>query len=110
MTRADRLRDAILQRYKSIRAFAIAMDIPYSTLATALERGVEGMAYGTVIKICNNLDLNPVDLTPLRQNSEGAEQMRSTKVMNYYLKLNMDGRERLMRIFQDYLEIPKYTV
>ena len=45
------LKKAILSRYKSIRQFAGEMEIPYSTLVTALERGIEGMAYSTA-KIC----------------------------------------------------------
>ena len=38
-----------------MRQFAIDLEIPYSTLVTALERGIEGMAYGTVIKMCDKL-------------------------------------------------------
>ena len=49
--KAEILKGVILSRYKSIRQFAVEMNIPYSTLITALERGVDGMAYSTVIKI-----------------------------------------------------------
>ena len=69
MTKAEILRKEILRQYKSVRAFALEMGIPYSTLATALERGVEGMAYGTVMKICEELHLNPVDFSYLEQDA-----------------------------------------
>ena len=62
MTKAEILKKEILRQYRSVRQFAMEMNIPYSTLVTALERGIEGMAYGTVIKMCDKLSLNPVDL------------------------------------------------
>ena len=47
MTKAEILKSEILKQHKSVRQFAIEMEIPYSTLVTALDRGIEGMAYGT---------------------------------------------------------------
>ena len=49
MTKAQILKKEILSQYRSVRQFAMDMQIPYSTLVTALERGIDGMAYGTVI-------------------------------------------------------------
>ena len=40
MTKAEILKREILSQYKSVRQFAIDMSIPYSTLVTALDRGV----------------------------------------------------------------------
>ena len=57
MTKAEILKKEILTQYKSVRQFAIEMQIPYSTLVTALDRGIEGMAYGTVIRMCDKLNL-----------------------------------------------------
>ena len=53
MTKAEILKKEILRQYRSVRQFAMEMNIPYSTLVTALERGIEGMAYGTVIRMCD---------------------------------------------------------
>ena len=39
MTKAEILKKEILQQYRSVRQFAMEMNIPYSTLVTALERG-----------------------------------------------------------------------
>ena len=63
MTKAEILKQEILRQYKSVRQFAMEMEIPYSTLVTALDRGIEGMAYGTVIRMCDRLSLNPVDFS-----------------------------------------------
>ncbi len=62
MTREQRLRNAILDRYASLRQFAIAADIPYSTLMTILTRGVGGASFDAVIAICKVLDLDPKTL------------------------------------------------
>ena len=44
MTKAEILKKEILRQYRSVRQFAMEMNIPYSTLVTALERGIEGCA------------------------------------------------------------------
>ena len=43
MTKAEILKKEILRQYRSVRQFAMEMNIPYSTLVTALERGIEGI-------------------------------------------------------------------
>lgn len=50
--------EKIRQKYKSIRQFAIDADIPYTTLKSALNNGIEGMAVGTVFAICDKLDID----------------------------------------------------
>lgn len=62
MTREDLVRNKILDHYISIRRFAKELDIPYSTLMTGLQNGITGMSFDTVIKICKDLNLNPLEL------------------------------------------------
>ena len=59
MTREDRLRNLILDRYLSLRQFSIEADIPYSSLMTLLTRGIGGASFDTVVKICNALEIDP---------------------------------------------------
>ena len=40
MTKAEILKAEILKQHKSVRQFAIEMEIPYSTLVTALDRAI----------------------------------------------------------------------
>lgn len=108
MTKADILKKEILSQYRSLRQFAIEMEIPYSTLVTALERGIEGMAYGTVIRMCDKLSLNPIDFTSLDRDTTISEQLLENRVMQCYVKLNAEGREKIMSIMADYTEIKKY--
>ena len=52
MTKAQILKKEILSQYRSVRQFALEMQIPYSTLVTALERGIDGMAYLSTCRRC----------------------------------------------------------
>ena len=106
--KAEILKGVILSRYKSIRQFAVEMGIPYSTLITALERGVDGMAYSTVIRICEALSLNPIDFSPLDEEDALSSQIATKRVMERYWKLNKAGRKRILDIMDDYLLIPDY--
>lgn len=108
MTKAEILKKEILGQYRSVRQFALEMNIPYSTLVTALERGIEGMAYGTVIKMCDKLSLNPVDFTSLERDAPLGAQLLENRVMQNYLKLNQEGRNKMLELMEDFAEIEKY--
>lgn len=108
MTKAEILKKEILGQYRSVRQFALEMNIPYSTLVTALERGIEGMAYGTVIKMCDKLSLNPVDFTSLERDAPLGAQLLENRVMQNYLKLNQEGREKILDLMDDFVQIDRY--
>lgn len=110
MSKAELLKKEILIQFRSIRQFAIEMDIPYSTLVTALDRGIDGMAYGTVIRICDRLSLNPVTFMSLNQKSSLDDQLLESSVMQYYLKLNKKGREKVLGLMDDFVQIEKYKL
>lgn len=50
MTKAEILKAEILKQHKSVRQFAIEMEIPYSTLVTALDRGIEAAGSAAVLR------------------------------------------------------------
>ena len=108
MTKAEILKREILRQYRSVRQFAREMDIPYSTLVTALERGIEGMAYGTVIKMCDKLNLNPVDFSSLESDASLGAKLLENRVMQYYMKLNQNGRDKVLELMDDFIQIDKY--
>lgn len=68
MNREQKLRNLILDRYTSLRRFAIEANIPYSTLMTLLSRDIGGASFDIVIKICRELEIDPLDLC-LQNNS-----------------------------------------
>lgn len=108
MTKAEILKQEILRQYKSVRQFALEMEIPYSTLVTALDRGIEGMAYGTVIRMCDKLSLNPVDFTSLEKGEILGERILENRVMQYYVQLNKKGRKKILEMMEDYVQLDKY--
>ena len=108
MTKAEILKKEILSQYRSVRRFAMEMGIPYSTLVTALERGIDGMAYGTVIRICDKLSLNPVDFSSLERDASLGAQLLENRVMQYYVKMNEYGRERILEVMDDMVALDKY--
>ncbi len=108
MKKSEILKKEILRQYRSVRQFALEMNIPYSTLVTTLERGIEGMAYGTVIKMCDKLCLNPMDFSSLERNTSLSEQLLENRVMQYYVKLNQNGRDKILGLMDDFVQIEKY--
>lgn len=65
MNREQKLRNLILDRYTSLRQFAIEIDIPYSTLMTLLSRDIGGASFDIVILICKKLDVDPFKIQTL---------------------------------------------
>ncbi|MBR1853030.1 MAG: transcriptional regulator [Lachnospiraceae bacterium] len=108
MTKAEILKREILCKYRSVRQFALEMNIPYSTLVTALERGIDGMAYWTVIRICEKLNLNPVDFSALDNGTELSERILENQVMAVYLNLNQMGKDRALEMMEDMAQMDKY--
>ena len=62
MNRELMLRNRILDRYPSLRNFALESGIPYTSLMTMLSRGIGGASFEMVMQICNKLDLEPAEL------------------------------------------------
>ena len=58
MSIEEQLKQEILSNYKSIRAFTIELDIPYSTLDSAFKRGIANSSVSTMIQVFCALDLD----------------------------------------------------
>ena len=57
-TSEDKLKEYILKKYKSIREFAIDIDMPYSTIDSIFKRGVRKASVDNIINICEFLDIS----------------------------------------------------
>ena len=51
------VRTEITRQYKSVRQFAFAVDIPLSTINSALHNGIGGSSFDTVVQICKTLGI-----------------------------------------------------
>ena len=58
MTIEKKLKNYILSRYKSVLEFTQAINMPYSTFATILTRGVDNASVLNIIKICQGLGIS----------------------------------------------------
>lgn len=67
MDKTQKLKKIILAKYNSVREFAKIIDIPSSTLNSALEKGIGGMAVDRVIKICDELNIDVKTFDPIHQ-------------------------------------------
>jgi len=74
MSREWMLRNLILDRYPSLRSFAVAADIPYSTLMTLLSRDVGSASFDVVIRICRTLQIDPMVLEKQSNGSLSSQQ------------------------------------
>ena len=54
----DRLREYILSKFKSIREFTGAIDMPYSTIDSIFKRGIRKASVDNLIKICDFLGIS----------------------------------------------------
>ena len=62
MTIEEKLKDLILSKYKSVREFTIAIDMPYTTIDSIFRRGVGNSSVSNVIKICKALGISADEL------------------------------------------------
>lgn len=58
----EKLKEYILNHYKSIREFARIADIPYSTMDSVLKRGLNNSSVSNIIKICGVLNISADEL------------------------------------------------
>ena len=63
----EKIKKIILEKYGSIRKFALKIDIPYTTIDSILKRGIDNSNVGNVIKMCKALNIS---VDKLVENSE----------------------------------------
>jgi hypothetical protein len=109
MTTEDKLKDFILNNYKSLRDFSIKCNIPYTTVVSVINRGVGRAGISTVKSICNclNIDINALakgEIVKLKN----LNQISDDFVVKYNI-LNDEGRERMELYLNDLLTSYKFT-
>ena len=57
-TSEDLLKELILSKYKSIREFTTAIQMPYTTVDSLLKRGIKKASVDNVMKICSFLKIS----------------------------------------------------
>ena len=97
MTREQLLLSIIKEKYKSLRSFSIAANIPNSTLSSMFKKGLGGTSAETLLKVCSILEL---DMAALFNFGEGAKK-EDYDFFSKYLSLNDSSRE-LVRLVAEH--------
>ncbi len=107
--KAEKLKEAILSEYKSIREFSKIVDIPNSTIVSALENGVGGMSVDKVIKICDTLNLDIKTFDKLSNNKTiDMLSQKEIKLITNFNKLNDIGQNEASKRVEELTCIDKY--
>lgn len=118
MTMEEQLKNAILEKYKSVRAFTTTINIPYSTLDSVFKRGISNAGISTMIKVFDALDLDieSVSSGELRHRKSENKNSPSTaeavpgeeQLISLYRDLNDEGRGKLVDYADDLVSSGKY--
>ncbi|MBE6990672.1 MAG: helix-turn-helix transcriptional regulator [Ruminococcaceae bacterium] len=89
------VRAEIARQYKSVRQFAFAVNIPLSTINSALHNGIGGSSYDTVVQICKALGIKPVSDDAAHYLTEDALHL-----LEQYAQLDNYGRHTISSVMQ----------
>ena len=83
MTSTEILKLYIESRYKSVREFTIAIDMPYTTLHSIFRRGIENSSVANINRICEELQISMPDLlhnqiVPISKTTSKKKEVNST--------------------------------
>ncbi|MVX63861.1 XRE family transcriptional regulator [Clostridium chromiireducens] len=108
MDKTEKLKNTILSKYSSIREFSKIAEIPSTTLTSALDKGIGGMAVDRIIKICEILNIDIKTFEPINDSLNKSLSKKETILLENYNKLNNLGKEKLIEYSNDLTEAPKY--
>lgn len=94
------LKNEILNQFTSIRAFAKASGIPHGTIVSALDHGIDGMAYDRVIKICDTLNIDYVTFEPRRDTRTQLSE-EEERLLAYYQRLSDAKKSKVIEYIKD---------
>ncbi|MEN8433920.1 hypothetical protein NX821_001091 [Clostridium septicum] len=108
MDKTEKLKHIILSRYNSIREFSKIVEIPSTTLTSALDKGIGGMAVDRIIKICETLNIDIKTFEPINKEKENLYSKEEKEHLDNFRNLNDLGKEKVNTYTKDLLDNPKY--
>ncbi|MFY8263182.1 XRE family transcriptional regulator [Clostridium perfringens] len=110
MNKTEKLKHIILSKYNSIREFSKIVEIPSTTLTSALDKGIGGMAVDRIIKICDVLNIDVKTFEPLENMSKDTNNYSEEEQQHIedLRKLNDIGKNKVVTYTKDLIEMPKY--
>lgn len=99
ITMTEKIKREISRQYPSVRAFAKECGVAHGTIVSALNNGIEGMAWGKVRTICECLQIDCMNFEPLRQSNSLNE--KEQRLLAYYSRLSERGKDKTLEYMQD---------
>lgn len=110
MNKTQKLKNIILSKYSSIREFSRIVNIPSTTLTSALDKDIGGMAVDRIIKICDALNIDIKTFEPINNIEQINTLSKEEKVhIEDLRKLNDLGKKKVITYTQDLLDNPKFA-
>lgn len=106
-----KLKELMEQKSGSVRAFAIEIDVPYTTIRSILERGVLNAKAENIFKICSALHIRPEAFTDLLSDtpapaigSQEPTDELTKQILETVGDLSPDGKKSVLSYASDLLE------
>ena len=82
------IKTEIKKQFRSVRQFSMYIGVPQSTIVTALQKGIGGTSFETIMHICDVLDIKPVaGENPIFMDGEKRE------LLERYTRLDAEGKK-----------------
>lgn len=107
MDKTEYLKQLISDTGLKLKTFAEKADIPYTTLRSMLERGIENASVNNVMKICRTLNIS-VETLYTKCNQSISLTSTEENLLNKFNKLNTKGKKEAIKRVDELSEIPKY--
>lgn len=102
------LKNTIKKKYGSVRAFAQAINTPYSTIDNIFKRGIMGVSIQVVLRICSelNIDIEKIqeDKIVIKQNNINFDEGHKI-----YEQLDDNDKAEIRGEMKQMLKANKYT-
>lgn len=108
MDKTEKLKHIILSKYSSVREFSKIVEIPSTTLTSALDKGIGGMAVDRIIKICDALNIDIKTFEPINNEKDNLYTEEEDQHIRDLRRLNNLGREKVITYTKDLLDNPKF--
>ncbi|GEQ22764.1 hypothetical protein CBU02nite_32700 [Clostridium butyricum] len=109
MDKTEKLKHIILSKYNSVREFSKIVEIPSTTLASALDKGIGGMAVDRIIKICDILNIDIKTFEPLENNTSNNKLSKEENtLLENFNKLNNLGKKEANKRVIELSYMPMY--
>lgn len=87
------IKKEIKRQFRSVRQFSMYIGVPQSTIVTALQKGIGGTSFETIMKICDVLDIKLV-----AGNSPVFLDGENRALLERYSRLDAEGKKAVRAV------------